>query len=95
MSPTSRILLLGVTENSPCGFVAESGFTAESRHVQRTSQRPLSANSGHNDLLAILDDFADHVFTLRALKRAPIVVGTVRLDPHNPHARSALRTNGR
>jgi hypothetical protein len=43
MSLTSRILLLDVTENGPCGLVAEGGMSALGHKRTCAVQQPMSA----------------------------------------------------
>ena len=43
MSLTSRILLLDVTENGPCGLVAESGMSALGQKQTCAAQKVMSA----------------------------------------------------
>jgi len=53
MSLTSRILLLDVTENGPCGLVAESGMSALGQKPTFAAHKPMSALSPKADIDAV------------------------------------------
>ena len=60
-----------------------SALGPKSGHLQRKTPCPLLPYSGHMimSVSAILNDFAEHVLALRALKGAFIVIWTIGFDP--------------
>jgi hypothetical protein len=55
MSLTSRILLLDVTENGPCGLIAESGMSALGQK-QTAVRNPMSALPPKADMCSAIGD---------------------------------------